>query len=139
VLVKFCDLTRYNISMDILLYFLRYIIWHYTRAIKDLFINWINFIWFTFNFFSISLLLKTFFSPWKRLGEARKGFFDFTFIIIDIIMRLFGMLLRSITIIIGMVSVCVVILAGPIALAVWIVWPIAIIYFLSKGLTILIK
>ncbi|HBM45944.1 MAG: hypothetical protein UT05_C0001G0079 [Parcubacteria group bacterium GW2011_GWF2_38_76] len=125
--------------MDIILYFLRYVVWHYTRAIKDLFTIWINFIWFTFNFFSIPLLLKTFFSPWKRLGEERKGFFDVTFIIIDTIMRLFGIFLRSITIIIGLVFVILVIALGPVALTLWLVWPLIILYLLTKGLVIFIK
>lgn len=125
--------------MDLILYFLRYFVWHYTRAIHDLFYNWLNFIWFTFNFFSISLLFKTFFSPWKRLGEKRKGFFDFTFIIIDIIMRLFGILMRTVAIIIGIIFTILVVLSGPLILLLWIIWPAAILYLLSNGLLILLK
>lgn len=125
--------------MDIILYFLRYVIWHYTRAIKDLIRIWMDFIWFTFNYFSILLLLQTFFSPWKRLGEERKGFFDFTFVVIDIFMRIFGMLVRFITIIFGLSCVTVVIVLGPISLTLWLVWPLVIIYLLTNGLAILIK
>lgn len=137
--IIFYGLLLYNIVMDIVLYFINYIIWHYTRAIKDLIRIWSDFVWFTFNFFSISLLLKTFFSPWKRLGEMRSGFFDPVFIIIDIFMRLFGMLLRSVTIFVGLVSVTFVILLGPVILTIWLIWPIAIFYLLNSGLTLLFK
>jgi hypothetical protein len=135
----FCGLLLYNISMDIFLYFFNYLLWHYTRAIKDLVKIWADFVWFTFNFFSISLLLKTFFSPWKRLGETRSGLFDPTFIIIDIFMRLFGILIRSIAVTIGLICVIAVILLGPVALAVWLIWPFAIFYFLNNGLVLLFK
>lgn len=126
-------------SMDIILYFLWYFVWHYTRAIKDIFYIWLDFIWFTFNYFSISLLLRTFFSPWKRLGEEKRGFFDFGFFIIDIFMRMFGMLLRSATIILGLLCVIIVVSLGPVALLIWVVWPIIIISLLTNGLSILFK
>ena len=90
-------------------------------------------VWFVYNYFSISLLLRTFFSPWKRLGEERRGFFDPVFILIDILMRIFGASVRAITICIGLFFILVTILLGPVFLCLWLFLPFITVYLFVKG------
>ena len=82
-----------------------YLLWHYTHAFLEIFHVWTNFFWFIVNFFSIPQLLRSLFSPWKRITEERKRSFDFEdiagVVIIGLFSRLIGFILRSVIIIIG--------------------------------------
>lgn len=123
--------------MSILKYLKDYILWHYTLAISDFFTIWKDIVWFTYNYFSIPLLLRTLFSPWKRLGEKRKGYFDFVYIIMNLITRIYGAIFRIITILIGLIVVLFVIALGPIFLLLWIILPVVVIALLSKGISLI--
>jgi len=62
--------------MHIALLIPEYFIWHYKISLR-LCLNIVtNFVWFTYHFFSIPVLAKTFFAPWVRArGEYRSGFY----------------------------------------------------------------
>ena len=82
-----------------------YIKWHYSQAIRGMAKIWKNIIVFLFNYFSIALLFKNFFDPWKRMTERKPSFFQtkeyFTASLSNMIMRLLGMVLRTLMLIIG--------------------------------------
>jgi len=106
-----------------------YLAWHYSEALKDITRIWTNFLWFIANFFSLTLLLRTFFSPWQRLteGRAREGFHAEDIaeaIMTNTIMRLVGMLMRSIAIILGITMLLIVFCAGIAFYAVWLLLPV---------------
>jgi len=98
-----------------------------------------DFVWFVFNYFSISLLAKTLFYPWKRIGERRSKFFDPTFLIIDFIMRTVGFLFRTIAIIVGSVAVLLAVIIGPFFIIGWILFPIIILLLLGNGINLLLR
>jgi hypothetical protein len=105
-----------------------YFSWHYGRAFVDLFRVWMNFIWFIFNFFSVSVLLGSFFSPWKRMGESYPKNFDIaetisTFIV-NTLMRLVGMCMRSVVLGISFFCVSVIFFFGLVVCFFWIFLPI---------------
>lgn len=112
-----------------------YILWHYTKSWTDVFRVISNYLWFVSNYFSISLLSRTLFAPWHRLSiSGGKGQEDgfFSAVILNTVMRLVGFLIRSITIVIGVLVLAISAGIAGIFLVAWIFFP-AIIFFLFFG------
>ena len=118
-----------------------YFVWHYTEALLDAVRIWGNLLRFLYQFFSISLLIHTLFSPWKRLGEERKGAFDFadifSVIFINTIMRLIGASMRIVLITIGIIAIFFGVLVGIVALFAWIFAPVIIVTLTVIGVGII--
>lgn len=131
----------YNWNMDTLKTFLRYLKWHYGKALMTTFVFWKNILIFLFNYFSIQSLLGNFFTPWKRLADIYPKHFSlktYSFIFTaNSIMRIFGVILRSVVIFIGLVFCAVYIALLPITLAFWLVLPPAILVFIGAGLILI--
>ena len=117
-----------------------YLIWHYGRALRDIVVLWKDFAWFTYNFFSIPLLLKTLFSPFLRLQEQYKRSFDVEALmgnlIVNTMMRLVGFLLRSVLIIMGVLAEVFVFIIFPVAFFSWFLLPFLLAALLITGLTL---
>ena len=120
-------------------YFLR---WHYTQGVIDLVNNIINLLWFVYNFFSIPLLLRTFFVPFHRLQEtAVKGFNIEKWaeaLLVTTLMRLVGALLRTFLIALGIVFLLAVFVGGSILLFVWLLLPVFLFFLVGLGLTLIV-
>lgn len=121
-----------------------YISWHYSEALSGFLKIWTNFIWFLYNFFSIPVLFKTLFAPFKRLQEEKKSLgFDFSEwaqnFILNTFMRFVGALLRLIIISIGCFFVIVSFWLGVISFIIWISMPaiLAVLVFFGFSLIIL--
>jgi len=129
--------------MKFLTTFFGYLKWHYGKALATTFTFWKNILVFLFNYFSIKNLVGNFFAPWKRLADNYPKKFNikiyfFTFLV-NTIMRIVGMFLRTIIIIVGL-SVCVLyILCLPITLIFWLALPAIIIGLIIFGLILLIS
>lgn len=122
-----------------------YIRWHYTRAVRNLISNEKNFIVFLYNFFSIKLLLQTFFYLWKGLGEkyqnnAVMNFADsFGTFALNMLMRLIGAVIRFFVIIFGVISLVLGGLAAVVIFIAWIFYPLLILVLLFDGFYLIIK
>ncbi|NCS99352.1 hypothetical protein GW764_04165 [Candidatus Parcubacteria bacterium] len=129
--------------MKLFVIFPHYLAWHYTIALKDFFSIWGNIIWFLYNFFSIEVLFKTFFSPFKRLTERKKDLLDiggfFETLLINTLMRIIGMVLRTIIIISGLVSLAVSFFIGLVSFFLWLALPFIIIFMMIVSLMGLFK
>lgn len=124
-----------------------YLIWHYGKALFSVFELWNNLLYFLFNFFSIKILLTNFFTPWKRLTETYPKFgvdletiqtFFFVFIL-NTIMRILGMFLRTVAITIGLICCICFIIILPLAIVLWISTPILIITSIFFGIILIIS
>ena len=119
-----------------------YVFWHYTRAWVEMFNVWRNLIWFVVNFFSIPQLMLSWLAPWKRMTEGRGEKWNFedlaSYIIIGIISRILGAIMRTVVIFLGLVSLAITIGLGVVAFVFWAVAPLVIIGFLGFGITLLI-
>jgi hypothetical protein len=121
-----------------------YFVWHYGLAIKKLTKIYGNLISFVFNFFSVPVLVASYFSPWRRLGEDYPDksvyLFDyFSVFLVNLIMRLLGILMRTVIIVLGMSMTLAVILSYPLILAFWVALPLVVIVCFLIGISLLFK
>jgi hypothetical protein len=110
--------------MLLLFYYFR---WHYGRGVVGYLSIWKTFLWFVPRFFSLAMLLQTLFSPWHRLKESYKGGFSFEalmeMLVVNILMRIVGFFVRTVVILIGILSEVVLLVGGGIAFVLWFVAP----------------
>ncbi|PIR71502.1 MAG: hypothetical protein COX89_01410 [Candidatus Nealsonbacteria bacterium CG_4_10_14_0_2_um_filter_37_10] len=121
--------------------FFQYLIWQFWEVPKNILLGWKNFLKFGLNYFSLPLLLRTFFSPWRRYTWAYPRGFDvgkyFEVFISNLISRILGAVLRIFLIIIGVLAEVFIIFAGAILFFGWIVLPILLITGLVFGFKII--
>lgn len=70
--------------------------------------------------------MRSWLSPWKRMTEERKKAWDveefFSSLVINILSRIIGALMRTIIIVIGLVSLVFILVGG---IAVYLIWTVA--------------
>ena len=112
--------------------FLVWFYWHFYEMPKFLLGVWENYILFALNYFSLALLLKSFFSPWRRYRWTYPKAFNVTEFLETFISnaysRFIGALIRICLIVIGIIFQLFVILAGLVVFLVWILLPFIIIF-----------
>lgn len=121
--------------------FLGYLKWHYGKALIFTFTFWKNILVFLFNFFSIKSLLGNFFTPWKRLADSYPKNFNlsayfYTFLV-NTIMRIVGIILRSIIILVGLTCCIIYIILLPLSMIFWLALPVIIIFLVVYGLILI--
>jgi len=115
--------------------------WYYGEAMKNVLAAWRNFILFALNYFSIPLLLRTLFAPWKRditrkpRGLDIKKLFDY--LAFNLISRGLGFLVRVITILVGIVFLILVAVAGAIFFVLWLVMPLVLLGLLILAICLI--
>ena len=128
--------------MKIILIILGYLKWHYGKAVSSLADIWKNFLYFVSEFFSLKLLFRNFFDPWKRMTDGYPKSFDlrkyFYAFIANSIVRVVGMIMRSVLIVIGLSCYVLLALAYPLALIIWLILPLFIITLIGTGLFLVI-
>lgn len=110
----------------------KWILWHYFEMPKFLMQVWKNYILFATNYFSLTLLLRTFIDPWRRnLWKYPKGFDIngiFSTFVSNVFSRILGAMLRIALIITGALFQVLVLVVGFLAILVWILIPFIIIF-----------
>lgn len=114
-----------------------YLFWHYSRAYLQFFHVWTNLMWFVVRFFSLTELLGSLFSPWKRMVEERKKAWDveefFSSLVINILSRIIGAMVRIIVLSLGTIVLTVVFVGGLVVYLVWTVAPALIVFLIILG------
>lgn len=104
--------------------------WYYGQAIKDVLKGWKNFIIFSLEYFSIPLLLKTLFAPWKRDITKKPRGLDFKklfeYLTFNLISRGMGFFIRFFTICVGILFFLLVVILGFIFFIIWLFLPLII-------------
>ena len=104
--------------------------WQFFEMPKFLLGVWKNYILFALNYFSLLLLLKSLFSPWRRYRwRYPKGFNIgefFNTLISNAASRLLGAMVRVVLIAVGIVFQVFVILAGLVVFLFWMLLPFII-------------
>ncbi|MCX6718596.1 MAG: hypothetical protein NTY81_03305 [Candidatus Staskawiczbacteria bacterium] len=105
--------------------------WHFYEMPKFLLAVWKNYIMFALDYFSLPLLLKSFFAPWRKYRWNYPKGFDvgefFSTLISNIFSRIIGAIMRIVLIIAGILFQIFVVLAGLIIFLLWILIPFIII------------
>lgn len=121
--------------------FISGILWHYTRAYVEILTLFKRSLWFVAHLFSIKDLLRTLFSPWQQLKERYEGGFHlgkwFESVAVNILMRLVGFFVRTLVIILGLISLLVV---SVIWIAVFVFWtfiPFILVFLFITGFKLL--
>jgi hypothetical protein len=114
--------------------FIEWFAWHFWEMPKFLVSVWKNYINFALNFFSAPLLLKTFFSPWRRSVWKYPKVFDikeiFSTFVSNTFSRVVGAICRFVLLITGAIFQVSVLLIGFIAILFWLLIPFIILWLL---------
>lgn len=120
--------------------FSQWVFWQFFEMPGNILKAWINFLLFNLNYFSIPLLLKTFFSPWRRYKWSYGKGFDIKryleALFSNLISRILGAVMRSFLIFVGLLAEIFIIFAGIIIFLGWLVLPVLLIGGLIFGLKV---
>src|SRR3990167_11330893 len=98
------------------LVFFEYITWQYGEGIREFIAAWQNIHWFLWRIFSVSLLLRTFFRPFRRTSESYGRGFDpaamAQIFLVNVVTRLVGVMVRSVLLVSALLFQAVVFVAG---------------------------
>lgn len=118
-----------------------YLLWHYTAAFKEILHVSKNFMWFVVHFFSLPQLLRSYFSPWKRMTEDRGQTLSFEdlagFVIINLISRIIGMILRTIIILSGITALVLLLIGIVVTYVFWLFAPALLLVSLYYGFVLI--
>lgn len=119
---------------------LQWLAFQFLETPKALLSVWKNFLLFGLNYFSISLLLRTFFSPWHRYTTPYGKGFDFgrwsEAFLSNLIFRILGALTRSVFIFIGLLAEVFILCFGFLVLFLWLFLPFLLIFGIYHGFRI---
>lgn len=119
-----------------------YILWHYTLGLAAAAAFGFNLVRFLVNFFSLGLLAKTLFAPWRRLGETyARGLQPnawFETLIVNTLMRLIGVIIRLSLIAAGLVVSGLAIILALLAVVLWLMMPVLFIGLMVGGLFLIL-
>jgi len=122
--------------------FWQYLIWQFFEVPKGILKAWRNFLkFYLINYFSIPLLIETFFAHWRRYRWFYPKGFDvgqyFEVFFSNFISRILGAVMRSFLIIIGISVEIFIIFIGFFILLGWFLLPVLLIFGLYYGFRIL--
>ena len=119
----------------------QYLTWHYVDQVRAISRAWKNFLRFNLNYFSISLLLKTLFSHWRKYQWSYGRGFDIKryaeVFFSNLISRVIGAIIRFFLILIGVVAEIIIVLAGIIVFLGWLLLPVLLLAGLWFGFKLL--
>lgn len=121
--------------------FFHFLLWYLWKMPKEIFKSWLNFLKFGLDFFSVPLLIKTWFAPWRRYSWDYGRGFDIKryleTLFSNLITRTIGAVVRTILILIGLGAEIIILCLGPLALAAWFLLPFLSWWALESGLQII--
>lgn len=118
--------------------FLQYLSWHFFDVPKKILKAFKNILLFNLEYFSIFLLLKTFFSHWRRYSFAYPRGFDIRayagVFFSNLISRILGAVVRTFLIVLGILVEILILFLGGIVFLGWFFFPFILVLLLYFGL-----
>jgi len=120
---------------------LKYFQWHFFEATWNLVRAWGNILWFNYNFFSLGILLRTYFSPWRRISwDYGRGFSIGRFVNVltsNLTSRFLGAIMRSFLIVMGVIVQLILFVLALFTFAFWLFLPAIIMLSIFYGFFLL--
>jgi hypothetical protein len=111
--------------------FMAWVMWQFYEVPNFLLDVWKNYILFASNYFSLPILLKSLFAPWRRYRWRYPKGFDlvefFNTLISNTFSRILGALMRVILIVVGILFQIFVVIVGAIIFLAWMLMPFVVI------------
>jgi len=121
----------------------QWLFWQFWEMPGNILKAWRNFLLFNLNYFSIHLLLKTFFSPWRKYRWSYGKGFDIKkyleALFSNLILRTLGATIRSFLIIVGLLVEIFIIFTGIIIFFSWLALPILLIVGFVFGIKVYVQ
>lgn len=121
--------------------FLQALVWQFFDMPRAILVGWKNFLLFNLNYFSIILLLKTYFSHWHKYYYSYERVFEFwkntEVFIFNMMSRIIGAMVRTFIIVIGTISEVLIFLLGIIIFLGWLILPFLLVFGLFFGISLL--
>lgn len=120
---------------------LEWFLWQFLEVPKLILKAWKDFLRFGLSYFSIPLLLKTLFSPWRRYKWFYPRGFDFWLyfetIFSNLIFRALGAIIRSVLIMIGVFFEILIFFVGLFIFLGWLILPLLLVVGTYHGFRLL--
>lgn len=126
--------------MPVLVFF-EYITWQYGEGIREFIFAWQNIHWFLWRVFSVPLLVRTFFMPFRRTSESYGRGFDpgamaETFLV-NVVTRFVGMVVRGILLVVALLFQAIMFVTGSILFLWFLLTPAAVPLSILGGILII--
>ena len=119
-----------------------YLIWYFFDLSKEVLKGWKNFLVFNLNYFSIPLLIRTFFSHWRQYKWSYGRGFDLKIyaeaFFSNLISRVLGAIMRSVLIFFGIFCEILILIFGAMIFLGWLILPVFLILGLLYGIELLL-
>ena len=119
---------------------LQWFSWQFLEVPKGLLLAWKNFLLFGFSYFSVPLLFKTWFSPWRRYTVSYGRGFDLgrwsEAFLSNLVFRILGAIVRTIFIGMGLVAEVFILFFGLSLFLIWLLLPFILILGIYHGFRI---
>lgn len=113
-----------------------YFHWHYSRAIRHIFGISKNLVIFLWDFFSISLLIRTLFYSWKRDYIDKDNPDSTTWyerLIFNVVLRCIGAGIRTVFIVLGVIGIVAIVLISTLVVIAWLALPVILVVLVILG------
>lgn len=122
--------------------FLLWIKWQFWEVPRFLLQAWGNFLRFVLEYFSVPLLIKTFFAPWRKYKWEHPRGFDVAghleAFFSNMISKTIGAICRSFLILVGIIVEILTLLIGGVVFLSWLVLPLVIGWLGYHGIRLLV-
>jgi len=118
--------------------FLAYFYWHYLERLKDIFLVMSNYVNFWVFFFSVKIVLRSLFLPWKKVESVpqKTGFDIFIWannFFFNIVSRVIGFIMRIFLLCFFIICETVTLTVGIVSIVVWLFLPLIVAYLIIYG------